>query len=302
MFDGLERRCAPEGTSHDHEREPEAQEALYQRLLECPLSEAERRILRDTYRRFGGPVAVRSSYVSEDGLEDSYAGQLESVLGVAGEDEFVEAVKRVYASGFRCQLASYRRARGRGPTFDGGAMSVLVQHMLEPAAGGVAFSSDPVSGRRAVIIESTAGLGDRVAEGLVTPQRYVVDARGVLTRVEAGGGEPVLEPDRALELAALVRRIEAALSCPQDVGYGSGDGENFHVLQSRPITSLAGRHIYSRRLLADMSPWSGDAVAMVDHHPQHGAPRFRHDLQRAPWPPRHRPHPPDHPVAVTDLL
>ena len=108
MFDGLERRCAPEGTSHDHEREPEAQEALHQRLLECPLSEAERRILRDTYRRFGGPVAVRSSYVGEDGLEDSYAGQLESVLGVAGEDEFVDAVKRVYASGFRCQLAQLR--------------------------------------------------------------------------------------------------------------------------------------------------------------------------------------------------
>ncbi len=271
MFDGLERRCAPEGTSQDCEREPEAQEALHQRLLECPLSEAERRTLREIYRRFGGPVAVRSSYVGEDGLEDSYAGQLESVLGVAGEDEFVDAVKRVYASGFRCQLASYRRARGRGPTSAGGAMSVLVQQMLEPAAGGVAFSSDPVSGRRTVIIESTAGLGDRVAEGVVTPQRYVVDARGVLTRVEAGGGEPVLEPDRVLELAALVRRIEAALSGPQDVEW-VWDGENFHVLQSRPITSLAGRHIYSRRLLADMSPglvtplqWSTTTRSMVRH-------------------------------------
>ena len=272
MFDRFERRCASEMSGHARAPEPEAQDDLHQRLLECPLSEAERRALLEAYRRFGGPVAVRSSFVGEDGSKDSYAGQFESVLGVDGEEEFADAVKRVYASRFRCQLASYRRARGQVPAAsNGGAMSVLVQRMLEPVAGGVSFSADPVNGRRTVIIESAAGLGDRIASGAVTPQRYVVDARGVLTRFEAGDGENVLDPDRALELAALVRRIEAALGGPQDVEW-VWDGKDFHVLQSRPITSLAGRHIYSRQLLADMSPglvtplqWSTTTRSMVRH-------------------------------------
>ncbi len=273
MFEGVERRCASDNGGRGSKREPEAQEDLHRRLLECPLSESERQSLLEAYRRFGGPVAVRSSFSGEDGSKDSYAGQLESVLGVEGEADFVEAVRRVYASRFRCELASYRSARGRGTeASNGGAMSVLVQRMLEPVAGGVAFSADPVSGRRTVIIESTAGLGDRVAGGSVTPQRHVVDARGVVTRTEIDGDqEALLDQDRVLELADLVRRIEAALGGPQDVEWVF-NGEGFLVLQSRPITSLAGRHIYSRRLLADMSPglvtplqWSTTTRSMVRH-------------------------------------
>ena len=273
LFDGLERRCGCGGSGRGRDRERDFRDGLYRRLLECPLSDAERDSLLDAYRRFGGPVAVRSSFAGEDGLKDSYAGQLESVLGVDGEAKFVDAVRRVYASRFRYRVEDYRRARGRqSAPSNGGAMAVLVQRMLEPVAGGVAFSADPVSGRRTVIIESMPGLGDRVAGGVMTPQRQVVDARNVLTRVEIEGGEAaLLDPDRTLELAALVRRIEAALGGPQDVEWAF-DGDTFQVLQSRPITSLAGRHVYSRRLLADMSPglvtplqWSTTTRSMVRH-------------------------------------
>lgn len=272
VLDGLARRCAV--GLHGPEAGPEEFEALFHELLECPVPEAGQRLLRRAFRRFGPPVAVRSSFVGEDGVRDSYAGQLESVLGVADEEAFIAAVRLVYASQFRGRLAHYRLARGRSgrpAAVDDGTMAVLVQRMIEPVAAGVAFSADPVSGRRRVIIEATAGRGERVADGSARPQRHVVDARGVLVGSEDGDDGAALEPDRVLELASLVRRIEAALGGPQDVEW-AWDGSRFHVLQARPITSLAGRHIYSRRLLADMSPglvtplqWSTTTRSMVRH-------------------------------------
>jgi pyruvate,water dikinase len=273
LFDGLRQRCTA-GAPTASGLEPEAMEKLHRQLLRCPLSPAETRRLGRAFRLFGGPVAVRSSFIGEDGAKDSYAGQLESVLGVDDEDGFLDAVRRVYASQFRGRLAHYRLARGRSApaaNLDSSSMSVLVQRMVDPIVSGVAFSSDPVSGRRRVVIEAATGGAGRVERGVVTPRRYVVGVRHELSGMEAGGGEAVLAPKRILELAELVRRIEAALGGPQDVEWAF-DGERLHVLQSRPITSLAGRHIYSRRLLADMSPglvtplqWSTTTRSMVRH-------------------------------------
>ena len=273
LFEDLTQRCVPEGLRNVVDLEPDALEALHQKLLECPVSGTELQQMRRAYQRFGGRVAVRSSYVGEDGSKDSYAGQLESVLGINCENDFVDAVRKVYASQFRCEFAYYRRARGRDPsaaTFDSGSMSVLVQRMIDPVVGGVAFSTDPVSGRRNVIVEAISGLGARVASGTVTPERYVVDARGVLARVEnRSENNALLDPDSVLELAKLIRKVEAALGQPQDIEW-VWDGNCFHILQSRPITSLDGRHIYSRRMLADMSPglvtplqWSTTTRSMV---------------------------------------
>ena len=68
LFDGLERRCGCGGSGRGRDRERDFRDGLYRRLLECPLSDAERDSLLDAYRRFGGPVAVRSSFAGEEGL------------------------------------------------------------------------------------------------------------------------------------------------------------------------------------------------------------------------------------------
>src|SRR5581483_5824618 len=51
------------------------------------------------YRRLGGgPVAVRSSATAEDGAGASFAGQQETLLGVAGDEALLDAVERCWRS------------------------------------------------------------------------------------------------------------------------------------------------------------------------------------------------------------
>ena len=104
----------------------------------------------------GGEVgrwAVRSSGRSEDGAAASYAGQFATQLEVPLA-ELEAAILTVWRSAFGSGLATYRRERGL-PEPDGAdgrvlAPSVLIQPMLSPRFAGVAFSADPVSGRRGV--------------------------------------------------------------------------------------------------------------------------------------------------------
>jgi pyruvate,water dikinase len=208
-------------------------------------------------RRLGGPVAVRSSLVGEEGRESSYAGQLDSVLDVHGPEQLLEAIRRCRASLGSERLTQYVRARGvpkSDPVPADHRLALLVQRMVPARVGGVAFGADPDTGQECVIIEAGSGLGDAVVAGRVQPDRYVVDAHGVLREVRpASGGQPLLAESAIHELARLVHSVSLELGAPQDVEW-AWDGSTFHVLQARPITALARRHTYSRRLVADMAP------------------------------------------------
>jgi pyruvate,water dikinase len=208
------------------------------------------------YRRLGGPVAVRSSLVAEDGLNRSFAGQLESMLGVEGEEACLAAVERVYRSRLAASVSTYAAHTAPGGTTPGQAMdlAIIVQRMVTPLAAGVAFSMNPVTGERHVIIEAVRGLADKLLGGTIVPSRFVVDARGVLSSADRRDvGSDVL-PDRAvLSVAAVVREVADRAERPQDVEW-AWTGEEVAVIQARPITALESAHVYSRRLVGDMSP------------------------------------------------
>ena len=109
--------------------------------------------------------AVRSSAVEEDGEEHSFAGQLDSFLDVplAELAEKVEAVRRS-AEGER--VDAYRQASELPEETKPPA--VIIQRMVNPIAAGVAFSADPVSGRRGLaVVSAVNGLGT----ARHTPQR-----------------------------------------------------------------------------------------------------------------------------------
>src|SRR5258708_4488615 len=109
------------------------------------------------------PVAVRSSAVAEDLAEASFAGQYETVLNVHGPDALREAIRHVRASAVGARAQHYAAARGLNSS---GGFAVLVQSMLAPEAAGVAFTADPVTGRRdQVVITAACGLGERVVSG-----------------------------------------------------------------------------------------------------------------------------------------
>ena len=195
----------------------------------------------------GRPLAVRSSAVAEDGADAAFAGVHESRLGVTGLDAVCAAVLRCFASLWTHHAVAYRRRMGVAD--DATPCAVVLCEMVGdprrgPAAAGVAFSCDPVTGERQVVtIELAAGPGDAVVQGAVAPQRYAVRRAGPETeiaRLDETGDAPILDDGAIGTLAGLVLRVHWALGdgdAPQDVEWAH-DGRTFWMLQSRPVTRL----------------------------------------------------------------
>ena len=183
----------------------------------------------------GELVAVRSSAVGEDGAEDSYAGQLESHLFVAHQD--VEArVRDVWRSVGADNVIAYEAARRR--TGSGRAPAVIVQRMVNAEAAGVAFSADPVSGRRGVaIVAAVQGVGVALVQGDADADEWKVDRGGRIIEQRLRGAAHVLENDAVVRVAAAARAAARHFGAPQDVEWAFENGR-LYLLQSRPITSL----------------------------------------------------------------
>ncbi len=176
----------------------------------------------------GGPFAVRSSGVAEDGAERSFAGMYETILDVAASD-LAEAVDRCLASATAGQAAAY----GGG---NGTRMAVLVQRMVRPVAAGVALTADPLTGdRRTCVVTAVRGLGDRLVSGAAVGDEWAVIAGRATARRQPeraiGGGQ-------AEAVAAEARRIAAARGGAQDVEWALDAGGALWILQARPMTAL----------------------------------------------------------------
>jgi hypothetical protein len=102
----------------------------------------------------GGPFAVRSSGVTEDGVDHSFAGMYESVLGVPW-DGLDAAVDRVLASAGAARVAAYG-AQGAG------GMAVIVQHMVDATAAAWPRTADPMAAKVNNVITAVRGTGGRL--------------------------------------------------------------------------------------------------------------------------------------------
>ncbi|MCT2584295.1 PEP/pyruvate-binding domain-containing protein [Actinophytocola gossypii] len=190
----------------------------------------------------GGPVAVRSSATAEDLPELSFAGQHDTFLDVTGTEAVTDAVARCWASLWTERAVAYR-ARNGIPE-DGLALAVVVQRMVPAEVSGVLFTANPVTGARdETVIDAAPGLGDTLVGGEVTPDTAVVSGGRVTSRTN-----PLLDEARALELAALGRRIEELYGLPVDVEWALHDGR-VAVLQARPVTTM--RESWNDSLLGD---------------------------------------------------
>jgi pyruvate,water dikinase len=193
---------------------------------------ASRPSLGEALARLGpGPYAVRSSGVSEDSAEASFAGQFESVLDVRTFDEVIVAVEQVLASAHSVHVAAYRaHARRQGAS---ASLGVLVQRMVSAERAGVMFTANPVTGDDEVVIEAVRGLGARLVAGEADGERWFHRGGAMLAPAEA----EVLDEALAGRLAELARRIAAGRGSPQDIEWATA-GDEIFVLQARPITGL----------------------------------------------------------------
>ena len=179
--------------------------------------------------------AVRSSGTAEDLEGASFAGQYETILGVPLEG-LPGAVERVFDSVDASRVSAYREARGEASVGSGGPrMAVLVQAMVDADSSGVAFTADPLTGRRdEVVITAVRGLGERLVSGEAVGDEWLVRGEDATLRRESEGA---LTAEKALEVAALARRVEAHFGLPQDVEWAIS-GDELYLLQARPMTAL----------------------------------------------------------------
>jgi pyruvate,water dikinase len=185
----------------------------------------------------GTPLAVRSSAVDEDAAQHSFAGQLESFLNVAPADVPAK-VLAVWRSAFGERVYRYRREHDL--PLPPRAPAVLIQRMVPAEMAGVAFSADPVSGRRNLtVVTAVHGLGEQLVAGEANADSYHVTRPGaIVTRQLRTAAHPVLTDSQVCAVAALAVQCERWFGRPQDVEWAIEGGE-LYLLQSRPITSLA---------------------------------------------------------------
>jgi pyruvate,water dikinase len=179
--------------------------------------------------------AVRSSATAEDLPNASFAGQHDTYLNVVGPAVILDAVRRCWASLFTDRAVSYRERSGIDDSQV--EMAVVVQRMVPARASGVLFTADPITGNRTIAsVEAIPGLGEALVSGTVNADVHTVQDGAVVARTQRHD-QPVLADAQAVELARLGRQIEAHLGSPQDIEWCLDD-DGFHVVQSRPITTL----------------------------------------------------------------
>ncbi|MBN0972359.1 MULTISPECIES: PEP/pyruvate-binding domain-containing protein [unclassified Gordonia (in: high G+C Gram-positive bacteria)] len=205
------------------------------------------------------PVAVRSSAVGEDGDDQSFAGQYDTVLGVDTVDRFVDAVRACADSVHSLRASSYS---GNASA----TMNVVVQRMVDARAAGVVFTADPVSGRRDLtVIDVVSGLGEALVDGTVAPDHVVLDADGTAV-VNETVAAPVLSPVEIAAIQSGARRAEQEWGQPMDLEWAIDKSGELWWLQARPITTLPGDlnemdspvagadHVYTRCNIGEMMP------------------------------------------------
>ena len=193
-----------------------------------------------------GPYAVRSSAAAEDLPGASFAGMYESYLNVAASD-LPGAVERCFQSAKADRIRAYEASIGTGagegrdtrdgaPAGSGAGMAVLVQQMVDPAAAGVAFTANPLTGDRSeTVISAVPGLAEGLVSGVETGEEWVVRAgRPALVRGSAG----VLSEESATAVANTAARVAVHFGCPQDIEWALDRAGMVQIIQARPITAL----------------------------------------------------------------
>src|SRR6185312_11112209 len=204
-----------------------------------------------TQRADGSLGAVRSSALIEDRAGANFAGQFESFLGLADENEFLTAVRACWAALWTSHARRHMENCGLSPADT--AMAVLIQPLIAARVSGGGLSE---AGEGQMLISATWGLGSAIAQGEVVPDRVVLSRHGFLRGIEPGrkshrdtcvhgAAAPQLVPEDQVSAACLtpgeavtrgrlLRKCEARAGGPGEIEWAM-DEAGFRLLQSRPL-------------------------------------------------------------------
>ena len=206
-------------------------------------------------RPLGGPLAVRSSAIDEDGAEASFAGQHLTLLNVPSTQELPAALREIWWSANSDSAITYRQRVG---LFARPSVGIVVQALLDPDVAGVMFTRNPITGEDERMLEASWGLGEAVVAGRVIPDHFRIACSGDVLERAAGvkklairtvpeGGtfdEDVppelveclcLDDDQLGELNRLADRCEQVYGQARDIEWAFADGQ-LYLLQCRAVT------------------------------------------------------------------
>lgn len=219
--------------------------------------ELRREVLQKAAREYGGKgLFVRSSSNSEDLPNFSGAGLYTTVPNVRGEQELIDAIKKVWASlwNFEAYEARERANVDHSKIF----MAVLLQEGINSESSGVMISTDPFDRENsgAIYISAKRGLGIKVVEGQRIAEQIIfrprTNAVQVLTRSaedslltfdDKGGVKEVpITGDRVVLTDDVIRRLVRAAgdlkrvfgNRDQDIEWAYMKGQ-IYIVQSRPF-------------------------------------------------------------------
>lgn len=187
-----------------------------------------------------GPKAVRSSAVSEDGLNASFAGQFESYLNLGTLGDVRKAITDCIeaAGSSRVQIYSDRILTGADLR-----ISVILQNMVDAAVAGVLFSANPVSNRRdKVIVNAVRGIGEDLVSGKKDACHYEIFRSGAGIDAEVARNGNLISTFQLRELLDGAKKAEKYFGSPVDMEWAIDQSGKINWLQVRPITTLDDVH------------------------------------------------------------
>ncbi|GAB4144991.1 MAG: phosphoenolpyruvate synthase [Patescibacteria group bacterium] len=248
-----------------------------------PLPPELENAIRESYRkiclRYGNGknvlVAIRSSATAEDLPGKSFAGQMDTVLGVGNEDMAVLVCHELYESLYTDRVLTYRHANG----FDDVdvQLSIGIQLLVRSdlSAAGNMFTCEPNTGHKNILaIEGGWGFGENIVQSIVAGDTYhfhkikvregfpcMIEKRlgnkhskMILKRHE---GKPTsnvsttrkeqsnfcITDEEALLLANWGLLIEDHYGRPMDIEWAKdGKTNTLFIVQARPITTIPENH------------------------------------------------------------
>ncbi len=178
----------------------------------------------------GALFAVRSSALSEDSAQASFAGEFETVLNADTDKEIQEAIYEVFRSRKSERVKAYSSVQGIDEAHQ---IAVVVQLMVPSEISGVLFTADPISGSFASMIGNYVhGLGEQLVSGEANAYDFK------LGRPKGRYDGPDEIKKYADKLYQYADRLEKELGSPQDIEWSVARGK-LYILQSRPITTLS---------------------------------------------------------------
>ncbi|MBF0458831.1 MAG: hypothetical protein HQK99_13155 [Nitrospirae bacterium] len=221
-----------------------------------------------TYEHFA-TIGARSTAKGEDGRLYSFAGQFLTILDIKTPEEFLSAIKRIWASLWSPKALSYRHdimefdhsAKERF-SYENLGMGVLIQGVVNAAVSGVIMTSE----HGGIVVSGSYGIeGGTRSE--IAADKYTIDLHAVVTDSIIVSQEKAVYWDKARQkflLAAIdentnkrrsqkvpmeqlkilfeivdkLKRLPLFMGCPLDIEYAITFDDKIFVTQIRPKTAV----------------------------------------------------------------